>query len=699
MEKLHHIETSDNLAEILNKIELAKFIAYDIETTGVDKNCDIVGFSIAISPDEAYYFVTKYWDGEKIQSTEFFNSGSHVKVVESLVNKKLLMHNGIFDCSITHRVYGVSLIDSLHTDTLEMAHLCNEEWDLGLKSLGKRFFGESAIEEQKRMKESVIQNSGKWSDAQKGEKEMFKADKKLLSQYGAKDTILTYKVFLKLLPLLKKDGLLDFFYKEESMPLLRGPTYDMNTTGLKIDRERLVKTEQELIKEINDLEVKILREIEPHIKDKYPGKNKKTTFNIGSSEQRSWLLFVKLNNEFHTLTDGGRQVARTLIGKIPYDIGLKRKFIRAVQEEGYLNPKTNKRIYKPEKYIKCDVDTLERYAAKYSWVSDYILMSKKNKILKTYVRGIKNKLHYGVIYPRFNQAGTESGRYSSSDPNFQNLPSRDIELSKRVKEFIVARKGKKFVGADFSQVEPRIMAAYSQDEALLQCFQKNQDFYAVIGVPLYHVEASLYKGEEDSFENKYKTLRNNIKTLVLANNYGQTPRKLATKMVDEHGHHYTEERAHQIIKNYFELFPGVKNFILGTHEEVKENGYVKTMYGRIRRLPQAKFVKKYFDGVPHSQLDYQHRKPLNISINYKMQGTAASIINRAAIAINQEFRKQNLSAKLIMQVHDELIVECDDNEAETVSNIMKDKMENSISLPGVKLEAKPVIGSNLMELK
>lgn len=688
MSKLVTIYEKQELLDLIETLKDSKYLAYDIETTGVKRDSDIIGFSVSPDPKVGYYVVLKEYDKQNDTLTKRSTCEAVDEFLKFISSKKLIMHNAKFDCNITRLRYGIELMSSLHTDTQAMVHLLYEEERTALKKVAARFFGEDDTKEQEDLKASVLANGGIWK---KDTKEMYKANTKVLAKYGAKDAVLTVKVFLKLIPELSKAKLVDFFYKDEVMPLLKTAGYEMNTTGLKINLEQLRKLQTELEKECTELHSEILEEIWPYVKEKFPGDKKNNTFKITSNEKLAWLLFIRLGNTFKHLTDKGRDTSRMLTGEVPYGnaVGKKKKFIAECLRAGL----------KPEKFMKCDVNVLTEFAGKYKWVAKLLEYKKLTKLKDTYAYGFEKFIQYGVIYPHFNQQGTTSGRFSSSNPNFQNIPRRDIENAKRIRKVIQSRKDHLFIGADYSQVEPRILAAYAQDPMLVEAFKKDQDFYSVIGIPVYKVEGcSLYKKDPNWFGNKYSIFRDNTKTLVLANNYGQTANKLAQGLTNENGEHYSLEEAEELIESYFELYPGVKAFIHSTHEEVKENGVVYSMYGRPRHIPKAKIIKM-MGNRPHKELSYQYRTLLNLAVNFKMQSTAASIINRAAISFYKKVKEEGIRAKLVMQVHDELIAEAHKEDAEKAAQILKDCMESAVELPNVPLKAEPVIADNLADLK
>jgi DNA polymerase I len=697
MSKLIVINTSQGIKELTTAILNIDILAFDVETTGVHKGSEIIGFSVCVSEDEAYYVILKYWDGKQLQDTNITRLQVQ-ELMEYLKSKQLVMHNGTFDCFMVETNYQVSLIDSLHTDTMILAHLLDENRRVGLKELARNYFGENADEEMRVMKESITKNGGKVT---KNNYELYKGDAQLIAKYGAKDALLTYKLFLQLLPELEKQGLIDFFYNEESMPLLRGPTYQLNTEGLRVDVQGLTSLKKQLEAECLEAQSFIYKEIDKYIKEKYSGTNKKNTFNIGSPTQLSWLLFEQMKLEFGNLTKEGKTVCRHFTPTLPYTYSTRADFIANCKSSlgMYYQPpaivngqeKRGKKIKEPWCYIATDKKTLIKYADKFKWIKVYLERQKNLKILNTYVIGIQNRMRYGVIQPSFLQHGTTSGRYSSRNPNFQNLPRGD----KRVKSIILSRPGKVFVGADYSQLEPRVFAYTSNDKNLLEAFKSGDDFYSVIGMGVYNKTDCHAKKDDskDSFAIKYAKLRDNTKVLALATVYGASARQLAS------GLGKTIEATAEDINNYLERFPGVKQMMLDSHNTAKKTGKVINLFGRPRRMPEAtRIAKLYGSTTKHEDLPYEARTLLNLATNHCIQSTAASIVNRAAIKFHEYCKKTSIDCKLVLQVHDSLVIECDEKDAENVSILLQDAMENTVDLKTVQLEAVPKIGKNLSEV-
>lgn len=691
MSQLRILETPESIKELIEYLKDFEYVIYDCETTGLSRSDEIIGYSVCTEEDKAFYVILAKWDpvaGSMIYLRE--NKEASIPLIKLLKTKLLVMHNAVFDCMMAEAFFKVSLIESLHTDTMILAHLLDENRPIGLKELGAALFGEDAKTEALAMKESVAKNGGLLT---KADYQMYKADSQLMAKYGAKDALLTYRLFMYLVPLLYEQGLDKFFYEDESMPLLKGPTYELNTTGLQVDLNILTSLKKTLEAECAEAKSYILQEIEPHIKTKYPGLKKKDVFNIGSSSQLSWLVFGQLGLEFQTLTKEGKNVCKHLTGKLPYKPSDKARFIsECLHSEGGFYPGEDKpkKIKAPWAYIACDKATLTKLKDRHNWISRLLDYQRKIKLLNTYVEGIEEKVKYGVIQPGFKQAGTTSGRYASNSPNFQNLPRDD----KRVKEFVVARPGKVFVGADYSQLEPRVFAYSSQDKNLMEAFNGDKDFYSVIGMRVYGKEDCTphKEGSPDAFGIKYKKLRDLSKVIALASTYGSTARLLANTTGK------SVEDTQDDIDTYFEQFPGVAKMMLDSHEMAKNQGFVTNQFGRPRRMPDAMKIDKIYGRKSHGELPYEARGLLNLAVNHRIQSTGASIVNRAAIKFNENRKLAGIDCKLVLQVHDSLIVECKEADAETVSLLLQDAMENTTLLPGVPLEAVPKIGKSLAEV-
>ncbi len=705
MPNLKVIRTPEDLSIITDHISKHDFLAFDTETTGTSYDCKIIGFSVSGDSDEGIYVVLAEWDVEQKKLVDLPTEPFARGVLMGLLGKKLVMHNAIFDCMMIMNNYGIDLMPHVHTDTLILAQLLNENRHNGLKELGVTFFGTSAKAEQDIMKASVQKNGG--SLTQKNY-ELYKAESELIARYGAKDTVLTLNIFYLLVEELYEQGLDKFFYEEESMPLLRGPTYHLNLTGLRVDPERLQQLRAQLQADCLEAKAFIDREVQPLVQEEYPGTKKTNKFNIDSTKQLSWLLFVRLGNLFDRITDEGRAVCHFLGLKLPYTNAAKKEFLEVVRKNkgvAYKPPGINKKTGKPIKasvikdpwhYLTAGKEVLKIYSDRYKWAAKYLEYKKNMRLLDYYISSINEKMRYNIIRPQFLQHGTTSGRYSSKVPNFQNLPRDD----KRIKSLIISRPQCVFVGADYSQLEPRVFASLSGDERLLNCFSSGDDFYSVVGAEVFDkVGMSLKKDEPGSFAKVHSDLRNIAKVITLSATYGTT----APKMAPAIGKSLAE--AQEIIDDYFDKFPKVKTFMLDSHNIVKRDGVARSIYGRLRHMPAALNITEIYGTTSHDKLPYEIRNILNLGVNHRVQSTGASIINRAAIAFHKACLCLAMTdhkwhhVKIVLQIHDELVVEGPEELKEEIAIVLKDCMENTVALPGVKLLAEPKIANNLADLK
>lgn len=689
----------DALQDLSAELIASDLIAVDTETTGVHRGAEVIGASFCTTETHAWYVITAYWDAKSQTLVRIPGMNEEVTLLmKELTGKRLVGHNAPFDAAMVENFYKVPLIKYFYIDTMILAHLLDENKPVGLKDLGTRLLGEDSGDEAAEVKASVQDNGGSIT---KGNYELYKADKDIIAKYGAKDAWMTYMLVLELLPRLYDEGLDEFFF-QESMPLLRGPAYEMNNTGLKLDQQAMTTLKKTLEAECAEHKAFIDSEIQPYVKIKYPGTNKKNIFNLGSNVQLSWLLFDVLELEFATLTDAGKQACKDLNLKLPYTAVAKRQFIHAckmaegtIQKPGLI---VNGKMARPKKfkapwsYIAVGNKVLAKFAPRFKWIEALLKYQKKMKLLSTYIEGVESRVEYGIIRPSFLQHGTTSGRFSSRNPNFQNLPRDD----KRIKACIVARPGKVFVGADYSQLEPRVFAYFSNDERLLAAFKSADDFYSVIGMEVYGKTDCIPRkdGSPDAFGIKYKKLRDLSKVIALASTYGATAHQLAPttgKSIDD-----TAED----IANYFEAFPGVAQMMLNSHSEAKKQGYVSTLFGRRRRIPEATKIDQIYGKRLHADLPYEPRSMLNLAVNHKIQGTGASICNRALIKYCEDRDQAGITgAPVVMQVHDEIIVECNEEDAENVSILLQNAMETAVILPTIDLEAIPKSAKTLADLK
>jgi DNA polymerase-1 len=317
---------------------------------------------------------------------------------------------------------------------------------------------------------------------------------------------------------------------------------------------------------------------------------------------------------------------------------------------------------------------LERLRGKHPVIERILEHRELSKLRSTYVDALPKLVNprTGRVHTSYNQTGTVTGRLSSSNPNLQNIPIR-TEVGRQVRRAFVAEPGWELIGADYSQVELRVMAHISGDEGLLGAFARGEDIHAstaaaIMGVPLAEVEPDM---------------RRVAKAVNFGLSYGQTAYGLSNAT------DLTQAGAEDFIKAYFERFPRVREYIDTTKALATRQGYVETLLGRRRYFPELQPGSK----APHNVRQAAER----MAINAPIQGTAADIINIATIRLHRALRERASRARMILQVHDELVVEAPEDEVETVAPLMREIMENAFDLRA-PLKADLNVGQNWEEM-
>ena len=314
-------------------------------------------------------------------------------------------------------------------------------------------------------------------------------------------------------------------------------------------------------------------------------------------------------------------------------------------------------------------DVLEKLKPDYPFVEKILSYRQVTKLKSTYADGLAGFIEEdGRIHGKFNQTITATGRISSTDPNLQNIPVRTA-LGREVRKVFVPKEGCVFVDADYSQIELRILAHMSDDENLINAYKEAKDIHQstaslVFNVPLDEVT---------------KEQRSNAKAVNFGIVYGISSFGLSQDLS------ISRKEADKYIKDYFVSYPGVKKYLDDAVESAKEKGYSVTLFGRRRPIPELKsgnFMQKSFGE--------------RVAMNAPIQGTAADIMKIAMINVDKALKEQNLKSKIVLQVHDELLVEAYKDEVEQVKQILVDNMKNAADLR-VALEVEVEVGNNWNE--
>lgn len=298
-------------------------------------------------------------------------------------------------------------------------------------------------------------------------------------------------------------------------------------------------------------------------------------------------------------------------------------------------------------------DVLEKLAPEYPVVQKILDYRQLTKLNSTYAQGLADYIgEDGRIHGTFNQTITATGRISSTEPNLQNIPVR-VELGRAIRKVFVPREGYVFVDADYSQIELRILAHMSGDERLIGAYRQAQDIHAITASEVFHTPLDQVSVLQ----------RRNAKAVNFGIVYGISAFGLSEDLS------ISRKEALEYIQKYFETYPKVKEFLDRLVEEGKEKGYVTTLFGRRRPIPELKsanFMQRAFGE--------------RIAMNSPIQGTAADIMKLAMIEVDRELRKQKMASRIVLQVHDELLVEARKDEAEAVISILQEKMKGAAAL-------------------
>ena len=409
-------------------------------------------------------------------------------------------------------------------------------------------------------------------------------------KYASEDALVTYKVYYKLLDKLREQGADHLIQeaKEVEFPFVNTLIH-MERNGIKIDLHFFEQLQAQTDEKLAALTKKIYE---------LAGGE----FNINSTKQLAFVLFEKL--------------------KLP---PLKKT------KTGYSTNETTLLALKEKHPI---VPLLLEYRELFKLKSTYI-----DPLIKHAKKDPKNR-----IYTTFLQTGTATGRLSSKNPNLQNIPVK-TELGRRIRHGFIAEDGYILVGIDYSQIELRLLAHFSQDPALLEAFAHDRDIHTETAIKLF--------GPEEA-----KAKRNIAKSINFGLIYGMGSRKLAETLG------ISTKEAKAIIENYFRSFPTVKNYLASIEEFAKTHGYVQTLLGR----------RRYFDFARANGA--QLAAFLREAINTVFQGSAADLIKMAMNAIKKEIEEKNLDARILLQIHDELIFEVEESRSQEIAKEFQQIMEN-----------------------
>lgn len=437
-------------------------------------------------------------------------------------------------------------------------------------------------------------------------------DHNRLCDYACEDADVTLKLKNILEPLVKQNDL-EFLCYNVEMPLIH-VLCEMEWSGVRVDIEALHSLSTEFNQTMTQIESSIYE-------------MGQTKFNLNSPRQVGEILFEKLQLD---------EKAR----------------------------KTKSGQYSTSEEI------LESLKDKHPIVNAILDYREIKKLLSTYIDNLPSLINSrtGKIHTNFNQTITSTGRLSSSNPNLQNIPVRN-ELGKKIRKAFIADNDCVLISADYSQIELRLLAHFSNDPNMIQDFNSNVDVHSSTAAKIYKV----------NLEEVTSDMRRKAKTANFGIVYGISAFGLAERLS------ISRSEAKELIDGYFESYPTIKSYIDETIKNCQSDGYVKTLFNRKRFLPDI-------NSRNATVRNYAERNAVNAPI----QGTAADIIKMAMVKIQERIEKENLKSKMILQIHDELIFDTKKNEEEQMMKIIKEEMENVVDL-SVKLTIETGVAHNWLD--
>ena len=614
---------------------------------------------------------------------------------------------------------------------------------------------DAANKEQVELKESIVNNGGQVTRANY---EIYKADMDILSKYAAADTDLTLRVCYYFLERLKEEGLEKFFFEEEVMPLYKEVTIPMEEYGVDLDMELITETREAIIKDLEKNKKIVmdsllaldggrswvidhsLKEFPPKNKGSYAqrlcelksadlartGKGNKYSFtvkNIEAMEDSPLKEFLQ-TNDLTCLDEKDVVRVSMSLWKEKNDneyINIQSKKHLGAIAFDYLGIKPMTQTRKGQDQF--DMDLLGHLAKDHPWAENLRIYNKLVKIKSAYVDRFYEGHEDGRYYFYYKQNGTVSGRYGS---DAQQLPKpkeegEDVPIivhyNNLVRSFLIAGEGRKVIDADYESLEPHCFASVSGDKGLQDIFNNGWDFYSTVAIKTERLEEDKVKYPNGVSPDKKSPIylkaldpvkRNTAKAYSLGIAYGMESYALS-RVLD-----VDQKKAQELVDGYLNGFPQLKQWRVDSREQVKKHGYIVNKVGRVRHLPKVKVIYEKFgdqimdwrfrkqlsdqfgkDNVMQVYRDF--RNGLNNVLNYQLQSLAAAVVNRAAVQINRKLEELGVDGRVQAQVHDQLIINVPEKDAEWLCPIIQDIMENTTKLEGVTLKAPPEVSNNWKE--
>ena len=602
------ITTAPALVELVEKLAAASTIAFDTETTGTDPQAaELVGVAVAC---EQTFEVS-----ETSKVTSAYIPVQHFDVTNLPWETVRAALQPIFADPQTAKVahnasYDLGMLARYGlTVAGELVDTMVAEWliDPGSRGLGLKDLAWTRLKTEMTPISALI-------GAGKNQITMDKVPAETAGAYAGADAAMTLRLAEILLPELAQKGLASLFHDVE-MPLVP-VLVAMEAAGVKVDVPLLRQMSVDLTRRLRELE-KEIQEIAGY------------AFNVNSTQQLADVLFGKL--------------------------GLPTAGLKKTQAGAYSTA----------------ADVLEGLRGQHEIIELILEQRQLSKLIGTYVDALPGLVNprTGRLHTSFNQAGAETGRLSSTNPNLQNIPIR-TDVGREIRRAFIAETGNVLLSADYSQVELRILAHICGDEYLLAAFARDEDIHASAAAKVYNIPLSQVTKEQRSV----------AKMMNFATSYGVTAYGLAQRTGLSRG------EADQFMQRYFAMYPGVKRYIEETKQLARDQGFVETLLGRRRFFPVLRTQ------ATGQQANAIRQAAERAAINHPIQGTAADIIKIAMSRLFRALNEGGYRSRLTLQVHDELVLEVPEGELLPVSRLVKETMEGAYALKAklkVDLEAGP----------
>ena len=645
------VTTLSQLKRLVIKMKSIEEFAYDTETNtlevlGDNTKFKLVGISISWGDYDNYYIpVGHVFEEEQLDLDVVVR---YLKPIFEREDVRIIGHHLKFDMHVMKRV-GIEIKTLDLFDTMIASWICDENTSNGLKDNT-----ESILKIKQTNFKEVIDTVTKEEKREYGFKANANPTFDLVKvenggEYALADSYFTWELYLYFMDKLEEEEM-DKIYQKVYVPLITN-VFNMESRGVIIDEDKLA-----------GMEVEMQEDIEQLMYDMYELAG--VEFNPASSQQLAELLFGEDNPEVY-------KNPNQHILDVTFNFPIESRTPKGA-------PQSSNKVLK---HLSKKVYQVERKIEGIELVSKLLEFKKLNKLKSAFVDGIREQMYEdGKVHPSFNIIGTTSGRFSCSRPNVQQIPNAEDDDKYQIRELFIGSvneetgKRNKIISCDYMNLEMRVMTHFSKDELLMKMFNNGDDAHGSTAVNMFELDCHPNEAKE-----KYPMLRNVGKTINFLLAYGggasalyETLKEQGMNLDDpehlkEHKCKKGIEVAQKYIDKYFETYSGVSEFLKNQKRFARRNEFVYTVLGRKRRLVNI-------NGSDFGTASYEER----LALNQPIQGTAGDIMNSALNRIEgDKYLVEELGCITIMQVHDELIFECpEENVDEAVKRILH-YMENS----------------------